>query len=49
MLILLTQIFDYFLFLVKNIIFYFVKFVATKKGKTANFFPPSSFLLFLDP
>jgi hypothetical protein len=33
MFILLTQTFDYFLFLVKNIIFNFVKFVATKKRK----------------
>jgi hypothetical protein len=29
--------------------FNFVKFVATKKGMTTNFFHPSLLLLFLDP
>ncbi len=38
-----------FLFRLKNnLIFNFFKFMATKKGKTTNF-PPSSFLLLLDP
>jgi hypothetical protein len=32
-----------------NIIFNFVKFMATKKGMTNNFFHPSLLLLFLDP
>jgi hypothetical protein len=32
-----------------KIIFNFVKFVATKKGMTTNFFPPSLLLRFLDP
>ena len=32
-----------------KIIFNFVKFVATKKGLTTNFFHPSLLLLFLDP
>jgi hypothetical protein len=32
-----------------NIIFNFVIFVATKKGRTTNFFHPSLLLLFLDP
>jgi hypothetical protein len=32
-----------------TVIFNFVKFVATKKGMTTNFFHPSLLLLFLDP
>ena len=32
-----------------KIIFNFVKFVATKKGMTTNFFAPLSFVLSLDP
>jgi hypothetical protein len=32
-----------------KIIYNFVKFVATKKGLTTNFFHPSLLLLFLDP
>jgi hypothetical protein len=32
-----------------KIIYNFVKFMATKKGMTNNFFHPSLFLLFLDP
>ncbi len=40
----------FFLQHLKNkIIFNFVKFVATKKGLTTNFFHPSLLLLFLDP
>jgi hypothetical protein len=33
----------------KSIIFNFVKFAATKKGMTTNFFSPLILLLFLDP
>jgi hypothetical protein len=32
-----------------KIMFKFVKFVATQKGMTSNFFHPSLLLLFLDP
>ncbi len=32
-----------------KIIFYYVKFMATKKSMTTNFFHPSLLLLFLDP
>ncbi len=36
--------------IVKNkIIYNFVKFVAAKKGKMTNFFPPPVLLLLLDP
>ncbi len=41
---------NFFLHHFKNkMIFYFVKFVATKKGMTTNFFHPSLLLRFLDP
>jgi hypothetical protein len=41
---------NFFVQHLKNkIIFNFVKFVATKKGLTKNFFHPSLLLLFLDP
>ncbi len=38
-----------FFFSIKKKKFNFVKFVATKKGLTTNFFHPSLLLLFLDP
>jgi hypothetical protein len=41
---------NFFLQHLKNkVIFIFVKFLATKKGLTTNFFSPLSLLLFLDP
>jgi hypothetical protein len=41
---------NYLLYLFKNkIISNFVKFVATKRGRTTNIFPPPLLLLLVDP